>query len=279
MSGRMKILITGANGYLGARLYVDLKKEGFEIKGTYHSKQLFPDLIKVDITKENEVLFTVSQTKPDIILHVVAKASPTWCEEHPREAELINVEGTRNVVSAANKQGCKVILISSVMAISPKTFYGETKKEEEGIVMATKAGFLILRPALIMGFSPNTTNDRPFNRLLNNIAGTPAIYDTSWKSQITWAGHISELVTIAVKKGLYGEVIPVMCPETKSRFDVANDVLSKFGIKVQPKDDKDTDGDLMDEKELIRLKLPRHSYPEIIEKLVWEIKNKDKFAI
>ena len=163
-----RILITGANGYLGARLYSDLKKN-FDVIGTYYKNKLFPEFIKLDVTKPAEVLDVVEKAKPTIIVHVAANPSATWCEANPAIAKKINANGTKNIVNAANKVNAKVIYISSFAAINPDTIYGKTKLAGEKAVKKTTAGFIILRPSLIIGFSPNTANDRPFNRLLKNI--------------------------------------------------------------------------------------------------------------
>ena len=83
--------------------------------------------------------------------------------------------------------GAKVIFMSSFGAINPEDVYGETKFHSEEYVKNTKAGWIVLRPSLIIGYSPNTINDRPFNRILKNLdTKTDAIYDTSWKFQPTY---------------------------------------------------------------------------------------------
>ena len=179
----MKILITGASSYVGARIYSDLKKK-FEVIGTYYTNKLFPELELLDIRNKSEVEKFVQKTKPDIIIHIAANASGSWCEQNPEQAIAINQAGTQNITDAANDFNAKVIFISSLAIANVESLYGRTKIAGENFVKNVKEGYVILRPSLIVGFSPNTTNDRPFNRFLKNITKqTPAIYDTSWKFQ------------------------------------------------------------------------------------------------
>jgi dTDP-4-dehydrorhamnose reductase len=272
-SNNVKILITGASSYVGARLYSDLKRD-FDVAGTYHENQLFPELIKLDIRNREEVLQVIKTEKPQFIVHVAANPNARWCEANPEEAIKLNEKGTQNIVDGADIIRANVIYISSFAAIEPANIYGKTKLAGEKIVEKSKHSFNILRPALIIGYSPNTTNDRPFNRLLKNIKEkTPAIYDTSWKSQLTWVGHISEIIKILIEKDIKDKIIPVAVPELKTRFDIAKDILSPLDIKAEPKNDNDPTPIIeVSESRLKELDLPTYSYEEIIDKIVKETK-------
>ena len=72
-----------------------------------------------------------------------------------------------------------------------------------------------------------------------------------------------------INRKIYGETIPISIPELKTRFDLANDILSKFGIKVEPVDKKDS-SPVAEETQgkLLELGLPTHTYKEMIEKIV-----------
>jgi len=77
-----EVLITGANSYVGARIYYDLRRD-FGIVGTYHNFQLSSDFVHLDITNPTEVKKVVEQVDPATIVHVAANASAKWCEDHP----------------------------------------------------------------------------------------------------------------------------------------------------------------------------------------------------
>src|SRR3989344_7132246 len=97
----MKILITGASSYVGASIYARLK-EKYSVVGTYNSNKLFPEFEFLDITDKQGVMDFVLTKKPDMIIHVAANASGSWCEKTPEQAIKINQQGTKYIVDSAN---------------------------------------------------------------------------------------------------------------------------------------------------------------------------------
>lgn len=276
----MKILLTGANSYVGARLYLDVSKV-HDVVGTYAHNPLSEKLVQLDIIDRNAVKSLVSQVSPDIIIHCANNADARWCEANPDAAVKLNQESTKSIVDAADSCGAKVIYISSFAAFVPNNVYAKTKFESEKIIEKTQAGYLILRPSFILGFSPNTTNDRPFNRLLKNLdQKTEAIYDMSWKFQVTYIGHISEVILACIERNIWNHMIPLTVEGLKTRYDTAYDILSPFGVTVTPVDKNDTlpvlENDLHQLKELA---LPQYTYANMIATIVNEIKQRKMFVL
>lgn len=280
MEKKIKILITGASSYVGARIYFDLKDK-YEVIGTYHTTSLSNKLLQLDTTDSKSVHALIAKVKPDIIIHAAANASAKWCEEHPDEAIALNQNATKYIVEAANQISSKVIFISSFAAEDLSSLYGRTKSESEKNVKEVTSGWLILRPSLVIGFSPNTKNDRPFNRFLKNIdEKTPAIYDTSWKFQPTYLRHISEIIDLSIERNINKETIPIAVEGLKSRYDIARDILTPFGILVTPEDKNDKTAVLTNDlNKLKELQLPIYDYQRMIDLIVDEIKNRDKFIL
>jgi len=276
----MKILLIGASSYVGARLYFDLIKS-FEVIGTYNGSALSDKFIQLDITDEKKVDEIINFYHPEIIIHTAANANARWCEANPEEAILLNEKATSHIVNSADSIETKIIYISSFVAILPNNIYGRTKYNSEQIIKNTKAGWNILRPSLIIGFSPNISNDRPFNRLLKNLdEGTPAIYDTSWKFQPTYIGHISEIIKEVINRNIINEIIPISVSGLCSRYDLAKDILTPFGINVGAIDNNDKSAVIEDGLlRLAELNLPKHDYDEMINKIVEEIKDRDIYKL
>jgi dTDP-4-dehydrorhamnose reductase len=272
----MKILLTGASSYVGARLYLDLSKK-YEIIGTYSESKLSDKLIHLDITNLEEIKQIISAQKPDVIIHAAANANTRWCEANPEKAIALNQESTKNIVHGANEIDAKIILISSFAAMDPINVYGKTTLASEDFVKQTKNGYIILRPSLIIGFSPNTTNDRPFNRILKNLdEKKEPLYDMSWKFQPTYLHHIAEVIEKILDKNTTNEIIPVAVKEVKTRYDVAKDILQPFGIIAISENKHDSTPVITDNLEkLEQLNLPHYSYEEMILKIVDEIKNRN----
>jgi dTDP-4-dehydrorhamnose reductase len=274
-----KILVTGASSYVGARLYYDLRQK-YDTIGTYNTTQLSDTFLHLDTTRKDDVRKLIDKVRPNRIIHVAANASSKWCEAHPDEAITLNEEATKSVVKAAKAVNAGIIFISSYSAMDISNVYGRTKAESEKSVKEMD-NWIILRPSLIIGYSPNTTNDRPFNRFLKNIdEGTPATYDTSWKFQPSYLGHISEIITLVIDKGINAQTIPIAVSELKSRFDIARDILTEFSIKVTPEDKQDKTPVLKDDlSKLKELGLPLYEYDEVIKACIDEIKHRGQFKI
>jgi dTDP-4-dehydrorhamnose reductase len=198
------------------------------------------------------------------------------CDQNAELAKSINVDGTRNVTEAANAANAQIILVSTTAVLAPEIYglYGKTKLDAEEIVKSSSKGYLILRPGLIIGQSPNVENDRFQNRLLNNITkNAPAIYDNVEKYEVTWAGHVSEVIAQSIKKNINGQTIPILAGEYKTRFEIARDILQNFGVAVTPKDEREsTEGIYETTAKLQELGLKVYRYPEIVEKTTSEIK-------
>ncbi|MCW6160452.1 MAG: sugar nucleotide-binding protein [Candidatus Micrarchaeales archaeon] len=277
----MKVLITGANGYVGARLMEDLSNY-YETYGTYHTKNL-DKLLRLDVANKEEVISIVNRIRPEMIVHASAIPNQNKADQDVELAKRVNVVGTTNVAEAANGVGASVVFISSNVALAPERYgtYGITKFEAEKVIEKMCKDYLILRPGLIIGQSPNTENDRFQNRLLNNIVKkTPAIYDNVEKYEVTWAGQLCEVIVEAKKRNITSETIPIVVDEYKTRFEIARDILQNFNVDVTQKEEqKPVESGWATTRTLKELNLKVYGYTEVIEKTVEEIKDylKNKF--
>jgi len=65
----------------------------------------------------------------------------------------------------------------------------------------------------------------------------------------------------------------------KSRFDIAQDILSEFDIEVTPEDKQDKTPVLQDDlSRLKELGLPIYEYDQVIKEIVEEIKHRGQFS-
>ena len=256
----MNILLTGANSYVGASLGKQL--QDYRVTGTYNANPV-PGLRKLDITNADEVNAFVGELKPRFIVHAAANAAAAWCEKNPELAYAINAQGTKNLVDAANSVGAGMILLSTYAIDDGGSVYGKTKAAAEEFAQETLAGYVILRPSFIVGVSPNVSNDRPFNRILQNIIDKrQGEYDGSWRFQPTWLKHLNEVVEGIIKQDVTNQTLPVAVPELTTTYDLAKDL--DFGFGVARKDRPFQIPDFSAELKLAELGLPQYSYDEMI---------------
>ncbi|MEG2156342.1 MAG: sugar nucleotide-binding protein [Bacteroidaceae bacterium] len=133
----MKILITGSEGFLGERATAFLRNKHNVM--SYGHKEL-------DITNANQVLKTIENQKPDVVIHCAAISDTTYAQNHPEESKAINLQGTVNMARACALIGSKFVFMSSDQvysgctercalseksSISPNNIYGLHKLEAE----------------------------------------------------------------------------------------------------------------------------------------------------
>jgi dTDP-4-dehydrorhamnose reductase len=97
----MKILITGANGFIGYYLVEQLLAKKYSVIATGQGECRLPfthDLnfqwLTMDFTDPFSIHDVFENIKPDVVVHAGAMSKPDECEMDQMKAYLVNVEGT-----------------------------------------------------------------------------------------------------------------------------------------------------------------------------------------
>lgn len=136
----MKILLTGAKGFIGSNVYNYLNKiDKYDVYGIGREH--------CDLTKIEEVKAYMNVIRPDVIIHLAANPLTKLNENDPNQIIHDNVIATQNLCHFA-KPGCKFIFASSVIVYGnlqnaseldvtmPTSVYGATKIASEAIISA-----------------------------------------------------------------------------------------------------------------------------------------------
>lgn len=99
----MKIIITGANGFLGSRLSRKLEHHQ-AVAATRHD---------FDISRESEVMAYLKEQQPDAVIHCAALSDVGACRDNPELSYEVNVLGTKNIALACGKLKIKLVFCSS----------------------------------------------------------------------------------------------------------------------------------------------------------------------
>ena len=88
--------------------------------------------------RDRDVIFDVFRRyQPDVVFHAAALKHVPLLEDHPCEAVVTNIEGTRNVVDAAVAVAVeRFVFISTDKAVRPSSVMGASKWTAEQIVLA-----------------------------------------------------------------------------------------------------------------------------------------------
>jgi dTDP-4-dehydrorhamnose reductase len=233
----MKILLTGAKGRLGSECK-EVMKSDYEVVDT--------DLEEFDITSWDNVILTISQLSPDIILNCAAFNDVDECETKQRESERINVEGPRNLAQGAARYEKVIVHISSDFVfdgrkrlpqpyfeddpMNPLSFYGVTKMESEIAIKHNTPNYILIRTGWLYGVRGDNfikrmlanalQKDRQALRMVNDQFGSP-----------TWSHRLAQQIKVLLdnrKQGVYHATSEGYC----SRFEWVQYVLERMDIKI-----------------------------------------------
>jgi len=167
---KARILITGANGYIGSNLCNYFEKNNYDVFSFALTNKREDKLFNVDITNRKDVLNKIKKIGPDIIIHTAGISSLAKCEEDKNLARMVNIEGTSNIIYSIKKINPKIklIFLSSDYVFAgnrgnykendkrnPRTFYGKTKLASEDDILKNLKNYIICRTAAIYGRGGN----------------------------------------------------------------------------------------------------------------------------
>lgn len=189
----MKVLVTGAAGYVGCVLVPKLLKAGHQVVAYdimyYGSEGLTPapglEIVKGDLRDTAKLAGHLKGV--EAVIHLACISNDPSFELDPALGKSINFDGFEPMVVAAKKAGVKRFVYassSSVYGVSeapevdekhplkPLTDYSKFKALcEEVLARHRQPGFaaVVIRPATVCGYSPRTRLDLSVN-ILTNLA-------------------------------------------------------------------------------------------------------------
>jgi dTDP-4-dehydrorhamnose reductase len=175
----MKVLVTGANGFIGHYLTDALLKKGYTVIATGKGSCRLPfsdiqgfSYVEMDFTDPFQVHDVFEYVKPDVVVHAGAMSKPDECENNQWQSYVVNVEGTLTLLANAEEYKSHFIFLSTDFIFdgekgpykeddlaNPVNFYGKTKAEAEEAVYEYPCNWSIVRTVLVYGKAlPGTSN-------------------------------------------------------------------------------------------------------------------------
>lgn len=252
----MKVFVTGVAGQLGHDVMNELASRGIEGIGTdiapsYSGVQDGSEVtemsyVQLDITDPEAVDRVIADIQPDVVVHCAAWTAVDAAEDEANQAKVkaVNVDGTRNIASAAKKLDAKMVYISTDYVFdgqgtepwkpdcrdyAPLNVYGQTKLGGELTVAENVKKFFIVRIAWVFGVSGNNFIRTMLKlgkthkelRVVNDQIGTP-----------TYTLDLARLLVDMIQTEKYGYYHATNEGGYISWYDFAVEIFRQAGMDV-----------------------------------------------
>tara|TARA_Y100000034_G_C6897865_1_gene414419 strand:- start:569 stop:1444 length:876 start_codon:yes stop_codon:yes gene_type:complete len=209
----MKVLITGALGYIGNEVLKRLTPKDIEIVALDNNSDSAERLLPRWIENKNFTYLhqDVCDLKPfdvDLIVHLAARVGYIECDNHPEDAARVNIGGTSAVAafdkptlhfSTGSVYGDIKSPCTESSKCNPQTLYSRTKHLSEEIIRAVP--HCIVRPATAYGISYKTRHNLLFHTLIQLAAqkGEITLFQPDAVRTLYHVGKIADFVTYWVE--------------------------------------------------------------------------------
>lgn len=253
------ILITGANGFLGAWLTAYLLGRGERVTlfdkagerpllvrliGREPAQEV--DCVTGDITDAHDVEAAFDHSQAHAVIHLAALTIPA-CRRNPSLGAGVNIVGHINVLEAARRRGLKKIIYTSSIAALPRgklqapvNIYGVTKRAAEEIskVYFIEHGLpsIGLRPNVVYGYGRIGGETADISEAIRSVAERKP-YTMTIGGRMCFQ-HVDEIVDVMTRCLVADPTAPIISDIT-TNIESTDDVIAAIckaepSAKIQP---------------------------------------------
>jgi uncharacterized protein YbjT (DUF2867 family) len=183
----VRVLVTGASGFVGTRVAERLESDGHEVVR-------FSRRTGGDVT--DPASLAAAAQGADAIVHLVAILDGT-----PEEFEAVNAQGPANAVAAAKAAGVRRFLHMSALGVNaehaPLTGYWGSKWKGVQAVTSSGLDWTVFEPSFV--FARGGGAFAEFERLVR-MPLTPVIGDGRYRHQPVWVGDVAAAFARAIER-------------------------------------------------------------------------------
>jgi len=236
----MRILVTGATGFVGSHVAEALVAAGHEVVVTLRGSSDPRWLTGLEVERR-----PLDLAAPEVAvgmladLTVIVHAAGITRATHEDDYRQVNVEGTRALLDAAQAAGVRrFVLVSSLAArgpdghAGPTSAYGRSKREAEDLVArrADRLDVTVLRLAGVYG--PRDTDLLPLFRMA--AAGIVPVPAGGGPLQPVFATDVGALIVRLMERSIGTGPWPVAAPHTYPWEQVPALLGAAVGRPVRP---------------------------------------------
>lgn len=161
----MRVLVTGASGFVGGHACAELRSRGHEVSALVRRAGSAPAGTSAqagDLGSPSSVRDAVRAARPECVLHLAAEIAT---QRDEKRIQAVNVEGTKHLVEACGELGeVRLVFCSTVVTgdahgellderttLPVQTPYGRSKQEGERLVLGSGLPAVVLRPSHVYG--------------------------------------------------------------------------------------------------------------------------------
>lgn len=240
---KRRLLIIGASGFIGQRLGV-MAADAYDVFVADLAEPAKPNEIKMDVTDPASVLAGFDAVCPQVVVMLAAIADIDQCERQPELAKAVNVDGAVRVAEQCARRGIRFVYTSSAAVYdgsrhgyseedppTPLSVYGRTKAQAEVELRRILPDAIILRPALVLGFSAASHTNAMLNKLAGSLRAGQIVRvpDYEYRNPIdadTICLAILRLAELEQARGIYH----IGAVDSISRFELVCRLADKMGF-------------------------------------------------
>ncbi|OQX07316.1 MAG: hypothetical protein BWK76_25000 [Desulfobulbaceae bacterium A2] len=250
----MKVLVTGAAGFIGSHLVEALTGDGIEVVSLAQPGECLDNLhgtpcrIVFGDIRDRDALRT-ALPGVDLVYHLAAISR--FDRNVPDETyQAVNVEGTRNVLETANEAGVRrVLFTATIEAVGmssdgrpltedspqvPRNIYGATKLAAENLV----AGFrgradldtVVVRPPMTYGPREMLLHSRLFKVIAKGIY--PLVGDGQALTEFCYVKNQVQGIRLAAERGQPGGIYFISDPRSYTIEEIVRAIASGMQVRV-----------------------------------------------